>query len=58
MKSQSDMILEAYQNDFDHLSVEEELDGWVLITGRRKKKGGMKKWKQKTKKKDPVIFEK
>ena len=37
MSSQSEMILNdpVYQNCFDRLRVEKELDGWVLITGIR-----------------------
>jgi len=40
MSSQSDMILNdpVYQNCFDQLKVEKELDGWVLITGIRNDK--------------------
>jgi ribosomal protein L11 methyltransferase len=36
MASQSDMILEAYATFFDDVRVEQELTGWVLITGKRK----------------------
>ena len=36
MSSQSEMILEAYEKFFDNVKVEEELDGWVLVTGVRK----------------------
>jgi ribosomal protein L11 methyltransferase len=36
MTSQSDMILEAYATFFDDVRVEQELAGWVLITGKRK----------------------
>ena len=40
MSSQSNMILNdpVYQNCFDQLKVEKELDGWVLITGIRNNK--------------------
>ena len=36
MKSQAGMILEAYEPFFDDLKVEQELDGWVLVTARSK----------------------
>eukprot|EP00980_Cylindrotheca_fusiformis_P008105 scaffold1727_cov133-Cylindrotheca_fusiformis.AAC.8 len=36
MESQSKVILEAYEPDFDDVRVEETLGGWVLVTGRRK----------------------
>lgn len=36
MTSQSGMILEAYSPFFDDVKVEEEMGGWVLVTGNRK----------------------
>lgn len=36
MSSQAEKILEAYEPFFDNVKVEEELNGWVLVTGRRK----------------------
>jgi ribosomal protein L11 methyltransferase len=36
LASQSGMIIEAYSEYFDNVKVEEEQEGWVLITGVRK----------------------
>jgi ribosomal protein L11 methyltransferase len=33
---QSDMVIEAYSKDFDEISLQREVGGWVLITGVRK----------------------
>ena len=38
MSSQSEMILEAYGPYFDDVAVEQELGGWVLVTGSRNDK--------------------
>lgn len=35
MSSQSEMILEAYSPYFDDIRVEQDLGGWVLVTGTR-----------------------
>jgi ribosomal protein L11 methyltransferase len=36
MESQSEMIVETYQEYFDNVQVEQRLNGWVLVTGVRK----------------------
>lgn len=36
LKSQAEMVIDAYSEYFDNVAVEEEMGGWVLVTGTRK----------------------
>ena len=36
LATQAEMVIKAYEEDFSHVVLEQELNGWVLITGVRK----------------------